>query len=116
LLIISCTSKHDHPNPIVLSTTNSAQQSKEPETIKDLPVTSNEEDQEHIVEEMINNKSIVTSTDQVTNDENFHYLQSPIHCSEEIIIDQENPFKLNIEKNHIDKIYILLEEDPLCYA
>jgi hypothetical protein len=91
LLIISCTSKHDHPDPTVLSTTNSAQGSKEyeTETIKDLLVTSNEEDQKHIMEEMINNKSIVTSTYQVTNEENIHYLQCPIHCFEEIIIDQE---------------------------
>jgi hypothetical protein len=116
MLIITYTSKHNHPDPTAVSATNSAQQPKESETIKDLRVTSNEEDQEHFVEEMINNKSIVTSTDQVTNDENFHYLQSPIHCSEEIIIDQEDPFKLNIEKNHIDKIDILLEEEPLCYA
>jgi hypothetical protein len=80
LLIISCTSKHDHPDPNFLSTTNSAQRSKEYET---------EEDQKHIMEEMINNKSIVTSTYQVTNEENIHYLQCPIHCFEEIIIDQE---------------------------
>ncbi|WJX85164.1 hypothetical protein P8452_67662 [Trifolium repens] len=115
MLIITYTSKHNHPDPTAFSATNSAQQPKESET-ETIPVTSNEEDQEHFVEEMINNNSIVTSTDQVTNDENFHYLQSPIHCSEEIIIDQEDPFKLNIEKNHIDKIDILLEEEPLCYA
>ncbi|KAK2418843.1 putative WRKY transcription factor [Trifolium repens] len=112
MLIITYTSKHNHPDPTAVSATNSAQQPKESEneTIKDLPVTSNEEDQEHFVEEMINNNSIVmTSTDQVTTEENFHYLQSPIHCS-------EDPFKLNIEKNNIDKIDILLEEEPLCYG
>lgn len=121
LLIITYTSTHNHPDPTALSsTTNLAQQPKESktETTKDLPVTSKEENQEQkqVEEEINSNKSTVSSSDQVTNEENFHYLQSTTHCSEDIIIDQEDPFKLNIEKSHIDKIDLLLEEEPLCYA
>lgn len=132
LLIITYTSTHNHPDPTALSsTTNLAQQPKESETetTKDLPVTSKEETQEQkqidskeenqeqkMIEEEINSKKSTMSSDQVTNEENFHYLQSPTHCSEDIIIDQEDPFKLNMEKSHIDKIDLLLEEEPLCYA
>lgn len=120
LLIITYTSTHNHPDPTALSsTTNLAQQPKESETetIKDLPVTSKEENQEQKqIEEEINSNKSTVSSDQVTNEENFHYLQSPTHCSEDIIIDQEDPFKLNMEKSHIDKIDLLLEEEPLCYA
>ena len=60
--------------------------------------TTKEEDQEHIEleeEQRDNNKP----SDEVTNEENFHYLQSPIRCSgQDIIIEQEDPFKLNTEK------------------
>jgi len=132
LLIITYTSTHNHPDPTALSsTTNVAQHPKESktETTKDLPVTSKEENQQQkqidskeenqeqkMIEEEINSNKSTMSSDQVTNEENFHYLQSPTHCSEDIIIDQEDPFKLNMEKSHIDKIDLILEEEPLCYA
>ena len=64
---------------------------------------------------MITNSTTMTS-DQNTNEETFHYLQSPTCCSEEIIIEQqEDPFKVNTEKNN-DRIDLLLEAEPLCYA
>ncbi|XP_061350133.1 probable WRKY transcription factor 69 [Gastrolobium bilobum] len=115
MLIITYTSNHNHPGPAALPTSNSPQQLKESETetTEEFPVTSKEEDQEQI-EEQMNDKSTMTS-DQVTKEENFRYLQSPIRCSEEIIIDQEDPFKLNTEKSH-DRIDLLLEEQPFCYA
>ncbi|CAL0311151.1 unnamed protein product [Lupinus luteus] len=56
-----------------------------------------EEDQEHIEEQM------------------NHYLQSPIGYLEDVIIDQEDPFKLNIEKSH-ERIDLLIEEEPFCSA
>lgn len=102
MLIITYTSTHNHPDPTTL-----LQQPKQSKT-------KTIEEQEHIEEEMINsnnnknkNKSTITN-DQMTNEENYHYLQSPI--------DQEDPFKLHTEINHADKIDILLEEEPLCYA
>ncbi|TKY61702.1 WRKY transcription factor 35 [Spatholobus suberectus] len=112
MLIITYTSTHNHPCPATISTTNSPQQPKESEseTPQDLSATSKEEDQEHIEEQRDNKTS-----DEGTNEENFHYLQSPIRCSHDIIIDQEDPFKLNTEKSH-DRIDLLLEEEPLCYA
>lgn len=118
MLIITYTSTHNHPAPSVPSTTNSAQPLKESETEtnEDLPATSKDEDQEQIEEEQMNHEHSMIS-DQATDEENFHYLQSPIpiRCSEDGIIDQEDPFKLNTEKRH-DRIDLLVEEEPLCSA
>lgn len=109
MLIITYTSTHNHPGPPSLSTTNSSQQPKQFTEEED---SNKEEDQEHIEV----NKSTVDS-DEGKNEENFHYMQSSICCSEseDKIIDQEDPFKLNIEKRD-DRIDLLLEEEPLCYA
>ncbi|XP_020234857.1 probable WRKY transcription factor 65 [Cajanus cajan] len=110
MLIITYTSTHNHPCP---TTTNSPQQPKESEskTIQDVSPTPKEEDQEKIEEQENNNKT----NDEITNEETFQYLQSPIRCSQDIIIEQEDPFKLNTEKSH-DRMDLLLEEEPLCYA
>ncbi|WVZ05630.1 hypothetical protein V8G54_018976 [Vigna mungo] len=111
MLIITYTSTHNHPCP---TTTNSPQQPKEyeSETTQDLSATSKEEDQEHTEEEQRDDKP----SDEGRNEEKFLYLQSPIRCSQDIIIEQEDPFKLNTEKNH-ERIDLLLEEEePLCYA
>lgn len=122
MLIITYTSTHNHPGPTSLSTTNLPQQPKESETeetTEDPPVTSKEEDQqEQIEEEEMNKKhNHNVSSDEGINEENFHYLQSPICCSENIIIiDQEDPFKLNTEKSHDRIDNLVLEEEPLCYA
>ncbi|KAK7259215.1 hypothetical protein RIF29_24815 [Crotalaria pallida] len=111
MLIVTYTSNHNHPVPVVLSTTDSVQQPKESEseteTKEDLPATSKVDDQEWIEEQM--NHDLGINCHQATNDENFHYLRSPICCSEYVIIDQDDPFKLNIENP-------LLEEEPLCSA
>ncbi|KAI4349744.1 hypothetical protein L6164_010304 [Bauhinia variegata] len=101
MLIITYTSTHNHPSPDLPSTTNSTQQPKEPQsqTTEDLPTTMEEEKE-----------------DQSANQEKFHYLQSPICCSEDIAIDQEDPFKLNLHKTH-DRIDLLLEEEePVCFS
>ncbi|KAK7396974.1 hypothetical protein VNO78_18138 [Psophocarpus tetragonolobus] len=113
MVIITYTSTHNHPCPTTITTTNSPQQPKESEseTTQDVSTTSKEEDQEHIEEEQKDNKL----SDEGTKEENFHYLQSPIRCSQDIIIEQEDPFKLNTEKNY-DRIDLLLEEEPICYA
>ncbi|OIW14731.1 hypothetical protein TanjilG_05352 [Lupinus angustifolius] len=105
MLIITYTSNHNH----------SAQQPKESktETKENLMINSTEEDQEHIEEQMNHDISIIN--DQATDEDNFHYLQSPIGYLEDVIIDQEDPFKLNIEKSH-DRIDPLIEEEPLCSA
>ena len=118
MLIITYTSTHNHPAPDALITTNSVQKPKESEAEtpeEDPPATSKDEDQEHIEENMNHKPTSTMATDQGTTEESFHYLQSPIRCHEEIIIDQEDPFKLNTEKSH-ERIDLLLEEEPLCYA
>ena len=116
MLIITYTSAHNHPCPTTISTTNSPQQPKESEseTTQDLSATSKEEDQEHIEEEQRDNNK--PSDEGTNNEEKFLYLQSPIRCSQDIIIEQEDPFKLNTEKSP-ERIDLLLEEEePLCYA
>ncbi|XP_027349191.1 probable WRKY transcription factor 69 [Abrus precatorius] len=114
MLIITYTSTHNHPGPTTITTTNSPpQQPNETENTEDLSATSKEDDQEHIEEQTNNNhKPTLMINDEGTSEENFHYLQSPI--PEYIIVDQEDPFKLNMEKSH-ESIDILLEEEPFCY-
>ncbi|KAI4301511.1 hypothetical protein L6164_034784 [Bauhinia variegata] len=114
MLIITYTSTHNHPSPDLPSTTNSTQQPKEEpqtQTTEDLPTTTKEEEEE---EEKEDHKPTVAS-DQCANQENFHYLSSPMRCAEDVAIDQEDPFKLNIEKTH-DRIDLLLEEEPLYFS
>ncbi|XP_027915100.1 probable WRKY transcription factor 35 isoform X2 [Vigna unguiculata] len=115
MLIVTYTSTHNHPCPTTTTatstTTNSPQQPKESEseTTQDLSGISKEEDQEHIEEEQRDDDK---PRDEGRNEEKFLYLQS----SQDIIIEQEDPFKLNTEKSH-ERIDLLLEEEePLCYA
>ncbi|KAL2345485.1 hypothetical protein Fmac_006770 [Flemingia macrophylla] len=96
MLIITYTSSHNHPCLTTITT-------------QDISPTVKEE--EHIEEQGNNNKT----SDEGTNEETFQYLQSPTQCSQDIIIEQEDPFKVNTEKSH-DRMDLVLEEDPLCFA
>lgn len=52
-------------------------------------------------------------------DPNFHYIRSPVSCSQDIIIDQdqEDPFTGNLEiKTHDTLGNFLLDEEPLSYS
>ena len=110
MLIVTYTSSHSHPAPEL------AFKELKTQSIEDVsPDTSKAKDQEEPEEE--NNKDLQpdTASDQVNNESNFHYLQSPIGCSEDIIIEQEDVFKLKHEKTQ-EKIDPLLEDEALCYS
>ncbi|XP_054803058.1 probable WRKY transcription factor 69 [Prosopis cineraria] len=111
MLIVTYTCSHNHPAPESRST---AQQFKESrtQTTQDLPPpTSKAEDKDQ--EEEKKDLQLMTASDRGANEENFRYLKSPIGCSEDIIIDHEDPFELNSEKTH-ERIDLLLEEEPPC--
>ncbi|CAL0300211.1 unnamed protein product [Lupinus luteus] len=120
MLIITYTSTHNHPAPNhVPSSTNLVQKPKQPEnqTTECEPsiLTLKEEDQERKQEKVNHNVSTITSHDNGTNEEKFHYLQSPTPCTEDII-DQHDVLKLtNQEKTH-DNIDLLLEVEPMSHS
>ncbi|KAK4273286.1 hypothetical protein QN277_021716 [Acacia crassicarpa] len=109
MLIVTYTSSHNHPAPELPFKESKTQATEDPS-----PDTSKAKDQEQ--EEEKKELQLAKASDQGTNEENFHYLQSPIGCSEDIIIDdQEDVFKLNPEKTQ-ERIDPLLEVEPLSYS
>lgn len=103
VLIITYTSTHNHPAPDNL-TPQIEESHNQPTESLDLSVSSKEKEDKH-------NHEPNSASDKLANEENFYYLQSPIQCSEDIIIDQDYPF----EKSH-DRIDLLLEKEPFCYS
>ncbi|XP_028781875.1 probable WRKY transcription factor 69 [Neltuma alba] len=109
MLIVTYTSSHNHPAPEL-----PRKESKTQATEDLSPATSKaKDDQDH--EEEKKDLQLATASDQGANEENFHYLQSPIGCPEDIIIDREDLFKLNPEKTQ-ERMDLLLEEEPLGYS
>ncbi|XP_031250391.1 probable WRKY transcription factor 65 [Pistacia vera] len=116
MLIITYTSSHNHPCPDVHSI-NLTQQFKEPEIqdSEDHPTTPKQEQPQEEKEETQNQPTVtVTTIDEDVSEDQFHYLQSPISCSQDIMINQEDPFTENLEKDH-DTLSLLLDEEPLSY-
>ncbi|XWS76657.1 hypothetical protein CRYUN_Cryun01aG0196100 [Craigia yunnanensis] len=114
MLIITYTSSHNHPGPD-LHTTNLTQSQKEPQTnhCNDQPPTPKEQQLPEVSEqepEEVQNERIKTSSDVDASEEHFHYLQSPLSSPQNIIINQEDPFTGNLEK---DTLGFLLDEEPL---
>ncbi|KAJ6710602.1 WRKY TRANSCRIPTION FACTOR 21-RELATED [Salix koriyanagi] len=117
VLIITYTSNHNHPGPD-LHESNLNQQSKDPETPPtghlDLPTTPKQEKPEEETEEEEHDHPIVPSCadENVCQGNSFHYLQSPIRFSQDIMISQDDPFADNSEKRH-DTLGIVLDEEPI---
>lgn len=119
MLIITYTSSHNHPAPDPPSSSNLTPQPQESQnkTPQHHPATSKLENQQEEEKEGEKNHKPATPSGQCANPESFHYLESPIQCSEDIIIDQGDPFELNPEKTH-GRVDVLLEKEPLplCYS
>ncbi|KAL5795734.1 hypothetical protein ACOSQ2_000554 [Xanthoceras sorbifolium] len=125
MLIITYTSSHNHPCPD-LHSTNLTKQPKEPQTqnqnhtqnTEERPTTPKQEqpqeEQEEGQQEENQNQPIMTNNDEDRSQDHFHYLQSPISCTQDIMINQEDPFTGNLEKTH-DTLNLLLDEEPLSY-
>ncbi|KAB2003260.1 hypothetical protein ERO13_D11G113700v2 [Gossypium hirsutum] len=119
MLIITYTSSHNHPGPD-LHCADLKQSPKEPQTthsdddkpptttLKQLPEVSEKEP-----EEVKKEQNKTSSTDEDASEEqHFHYLQSPLSFPQNNIISQEDPFNGNLEKTH-DTLEFLLDEEPL---
>ncbi|PPD89455.1 hypothetical protein GOBAR_DD13615 [Gossypium barbadense] len=77
-------------------------------TLKQLPEVSEKEP-----EEVKKEQNKTSSTDEDASEEqHFHYLQSPLSFPQNNIISQEDPFNGNLEKTH-DTLGFLLDEEPL---
>ncbi|KAG2693327.1 hypothetical protein I3760_08G090600 [Carya illinoinensis] len=116
MLIITYTSSHNHPGPD-LTTTNLIQPSKEPQNHlnEDLPTLPKQEQLELAHEEKRNEPNMTTREKKDPVEDHFHYIQSPISGSQDIIANQgEDPFTVNLERLH--ETVLLLDEEPLCYS
>lgn len=121
MLIITYTSTHNHPCPD-LQNINLTKQSKESlqtqatETEEDHPTSPKQQEETQPQEEEKQNQSIMnmTTSDEDVSKDHFHYLQSPISCTQDIMINQEDPFSGNLEKTH-ESLNLLLDEEPLSY-
>eukprot|EP00258_Populus_trichocarpa_P035770 XP_024451789.1 probable WRKY transcription factor 35 isoform X2 [Populus trichocarpa] len=115
VLIITYTSNHNHPGPD-LHESSLNQQSKDPETPPtdhvDHPTTPKQEKPEEETEEGHGHPIVPSADENASEGNSFHYLQSPIRISQDIMISQEDPFAENPEKSH-DTLGIVLDEEPI---
>lgn len=114
VLIITYTSTHNHTGPD-LHNTNLNQQLKESQTestYEPHPTTPKQEQQEE--DNQNENHPIVAISSKDDNEgHNFHYLQSSINCSDDIMVNQEDPFTQNPAEKTDDTLTILLDEEPI---
>ncbi|GAV83623.1 WRKY domain-containing protein [Cephalotus follicularis] len=116
MLIITYTSSHNHPGPD-LHSTDLTQQPKEPQnlpTTQDLHITPKQERLQE-QDEQQDQPTMVTSDDDNAKEDNFHYLQPPTSCPQDMILNQEDPFTGNLEKTHETMGSVVLNEEPLSY-
>ncbi|KAJ6955865.1 hypothetical protein NC652_007083 [Populus alba x Populus x berolinensis] len=115
VLIITYTSNHNHPGPD-LHESSLSQQSKDPETPPtdhvDHPTTPKQEKPEEETEEEHGHPIVPSAGENASEGNSFHYLQSPIRISQDIMISQEDTFAENAEKSH-DTLGIVLDEEPV---
>ncbi|KAH8517231.1 hypothetical protein H0E87_005253 [Populus deltoides] len=116
VLIITYTSNHNHPGPD-LHESSLNQQSKDPKTPPtghvDHPTTPKQEKPEEETEEEHGHPIVPSADENASEGNSFHYLQSPIRISQDIMISQEaDPFAENPEKSH-DTLGIVLDEEPI---
>lgn len=121
MLIITYTCSHNHPGPDV-STTNLTQLQPSTED-HNLPALlpkqeEQEKEQEKVPEKVQEEKQGKLEDHPVMesdHEDHFHYIQSPIRSSQNIMIDQEeDPF---LEKTHVSStLGFLLDEEPLSYS
>lgn len=118
VLIITYTCSHNHPGPDVSSTTKILSQPVPPkeepnseDDDHDLPtqVPKEEEPEQDQDEEQEQERKL----DEEQEQDGFHYIQSPIGFSQDIVIYQEDPFST---VNHLEKTLLDEHPHPLCYS
>ncbi|VVA25276.1 PREDICTED: probable WRKY mRNAion [Prunus dulcis] len=109
VLIITYTSSHNHPGPDV-STTNLTQLQPSTEDHNLPALLPKQEEQEEKQGKLEDHPAMKSD-----HEDHFHYIQSPIRSSQNIMIDQEeDPF---LEKTHVSStLGFLLDEEPLSYS
>lgn len=113
MLIITYTSTHNHPGPDIHNTTNlNPQEEEEEEEPKPQPTNQDQPVQDQEVDNQ-NQPTLITNDEDASENRNFHYIQSPIRGSEDIIIGQENPFTGSQENTELDSLSVLLDEEPI---
>ncbi|KAH7516964.1 probable WRKY transcription factor 35 [Ziziphus jujuba] len=135
VLIITYTSSHNHPGPDISTTANLADQPPpKPNQVnnEELPALSPKEEQQKQQQEheqgqgnkkeqtSTNNATTTTTASEDAGEDTFYYIQSPISCSRDIIMDQEeDPFTGNLGKTHTHHQTLgnfVLDEEPLSYS
>ncbi|PRQ21602.1 putative transcription factor WRKY family [Rosa chinensis] len=124
VLIITYTSSHNHPGPDVTSTTKN--QSPPPKEAQMQP-NSEDDDHDHTAEvpkedepepepepDQDEEQEQERKVDEQQEQDHFHYIQSPIRSSQDIVIYQEeDPFSSG---NHLEKTLLDEHPHPLCYS
>ncbi|XP_038714332.1 probable WRKY transcription factor 69 [Tripterygium wilfordii] len=113
VLIITYTSSHNHPGPDITSLT---QQPKEPQTLPitvDHPISPKEEQLQEQEEER-QEQPLMTTSDVDASEDHFHYLQSPISSSQDLIfVNQEPPFTETLDKTSDTHLGFLLDREAI---
>ncbi|EEF47259.1 probable WRKY transcription factor 65 [Ricinus communis] len=119
VLIITYTSNHNHPGPDLHSTglnkQLNASQTQPSTDDQDHPITTPKQEEEDEIEKHDQQPVESISHKDESADHNFHYLQSPVNCSQDIMITQEDhPFIVenSSEETH-NTLGIVLDEEPI---
>lgn len=110
MLIITYTSSHNHPGPDLSTTPTTPSQEKKPheQAIEETPTTPKEDHQPEPEPEAQEQPITMASAEDASTEDQFHYFQSTINHEE------EDPFRVNLEKTH-DSLGVLFDEEPLAY-
>lgn len=124
MLIITYTSTHNHPCPEQHHNTNNnlAKQPKQSKTqtqvqnssntaTDDEPIQGRKDQEEETEQPIVNNNHDEDNRNH--KEDHFHYLQSPISSTQDIMINQAeaDPFT----ETNLEKINLLLDEEPISY-
>ncbi|KAL7172014.1 hypothetical protein ACSBR2_031664 [Camellia fascicularis] len=116
MLIITYTSSHNHPGPVLPTTNNltvtTTEHSKLEPPTEDQPTTTTPQKEDLEQEAQDQDQQPLINSDEDANEDHFHYSQSPFNNS------QENPFAENLENTTTYEApsVVLFEEEPLsCY-
>ncbi|KAF5745924.1 hypothetical protein HS088_TW06G00089 [Tripterygium wilfordii] len=117
ILIITYTSSHNHPGPDISTTASLTKQPKETQnspTTEDHPTSPKEEQlQEQELEDERQEQPLMTTSDGDTSEDHFHYLQSPISSSQDLILVNQEPFLETLDKTSDTDLGFLLDREAV---
>ena len=108
MLIVTYTSSHNHPGPDIIS----KKTDHLIESHQENAPSSQDQDQDHGHD---NHDEQETKQVDASELDSFHYIQSPIRCSQDIVMDlKEDPFMGKLEKTCDTTLGFVLDEEPVC--